>query len=225
MVRNQYDMKSMIFDMDGVIFDSERAVYSCWKQVAAEHGIRDIERAYMRTVGVNAVTSRSIFLEEFGEDFPYDAYKKEQSAEYHRRCDGGRLPLKPGIRELLVYLRSEGYVTAIASSTRSALIETQVRDGGLSGFFDVIVGGDMTERSKPAPDIFLEAAKRLGAAPSSTYVVEDSYNGIRAAYAGGFIPIMVPDLLPPDDEMREKARRIFSDLFEVAEFLKGEYHE
>ena len=71
------------------------------------------------------------------------------------------------------------------------------------------------EKSKPEPDIFLKAAQLLNVQPEKVYVIEDSYNGIRAAFTGGMIPIMVPDMLEPDDEMKEKAQYIFKDLYGV----------
>ena len=98
-------------------------------------------------------------------------------------------------------------------------VRKQIENAGLIEYFDVIVGGDMVTRSKPNPDIFFEAANRLGAIPEETYVIEDSFNGIRAAYEGGFIPVMVPDMLPPDDEMRQKANFIFDNLKEVESIL------
>ena len=99
-------------------------------------------------------------------------------------------------------------------------MEKQIEDAGLREYFDVIVGGDMVEKSKPEPDIFLKAAQLLNVQPEKVYVIEDSYNGIRAAFTGGMIPIMVPDMLEPDDEMREKAQYIFKDLYRVKDFLK-----
>ena len=81
---------------------------------------------------------------------------------------------------------------------------------------------DMVEHSKPAPDIFLKACAELGVAPERAYAIEDSYNGIRAAHAGHLLPIMVPDLLPANEEMQEKAEVVLPDLFEVIAYLKGE---
>ena len=213
------ETKAVIFDMDGVIFDSERAFYNGWMELATKYKLTDIEMLYMKCVGVNAVMTRQIFLDYYGEDFPYDEYKEELSKDYHERYDNGRLPMKPGIRELLVSLQEKGYKLAIASSTRTPIVEKQIEDAGLREYFDVIVGGDMVERSKPEPDIFLRAAKLLGVLPEQAYVIEDSYNGIRAAFAGGMIPIMVPDLIEPNQEMEEKARYIFKDLYEVKELL------
>lgn len=218
-VKVKTEEKAIIFDMDGVIFDSERAVYEGWLELAKKYHIADIEKVYPRCIGVNAKISREIFLDHYGEDFPYDVYKAEQSKNYHAKYDGGHLPLKLGIKELLIALKGNGYKTAIASSTRTALVEQQIRENGLGEYFDAIVGGDMVNKSKPEPDIFQKAADLLEVPYEQTYVIEDSYNGIRGAYAGGMIPIMVPDMLTPDDEMMQKARYIFRDLHEVKKFL------
>ena len=99
-------------------------------------------------------------------------------------------------------------------------MRSEISDGGLLGYFDQIIGGDMVERSKPEPDIFLEACRRLDARPENCYVIEDSHNGIRAAYAAGMHPIMVPDLMEVTEEMKELAEEIFGSLYEVVEFLE-----
>ncbi len=212
-------MNSIIFDMDGVIFDSEKAVFGLWKEIAEKYGFPDIDEVYKRTVGVNSDSTRKIFFDHYGPDFPFDEYLREESQMYHSRYDDGRLPLMPDIERVLEYIKNRGYKIAIASSTRAELVKRQIENAGLIEYFDVIVGGDMVTRSKPHPDIFLEAAERLGAIPEETYVIEDSFNGIRAAHAGGFIPVMVPDMLPPDDEMRDKANFIFDNLKEVESIL------
>lgn len=212
-------MNSIIFDMDGVIFDSEKAVFGLWKELAEKYGFPDIDEVYKRTVGVNSDSTRKIFFDHYGPDFPFDKYLREESQMYHSRYDDGRLPLKPDIERVLEYIKNRGYKIAIASSTRAELVKRQIENAGLIEYFDVIVGGDMVTRSKPHPDIFLEAAERLGAIPEETYVIEDSFNGIRAAHAGGFIPVMVPDMLPPDDEMKTKASFIFDNLKEVESIL------
>ena len=98
-------------------------------------------------------------------------------------------------------------------------MEQEIRDAGLAPFFQKIICGDMVERSKPAPDIFLKAAEELGVNPEVCYVIEDSYNGIRGAHTAGMHPIMVPDMLPPTDEMEKLAEQIFPSLFEVRDFI------
>lgn len=213
--------KAVIFDMDGVIFDSERLVLEGWKEIAAKHGIPRIEEVYYRCIGVNAAVTREIFREFYGEDFPYDVYKKESSNLFHSRYGNGKLPLKPGAAELLAFLKEEGCLTGLASSTRQAVVEQEIRDAGLMPYFDDITCGDMLKKSKPEPDIFLMACEHLKVTPKEAVVIEDSYNGIRAAYRAGTIPVMVPDMVMPDGEMQEKAYMICSDLWEVKNRISG----
>ena len=194
----------------------------CWKELADKYQIPDIEKAVLSCTGTTMKRTREIMLEIYGEDFPYDIYAKESSAIYHSRYDGGRLPMKPGVVELLTFLKEDGKKIALASSTRRQTVTNQLKDAGILNFFDNVICGDMVEHSKPAPDIFLKACAELGVAPERAYAIEDSYNGIRAAHAGHLLPIMVPDLLPANEEMQEKAEVVLPDLFEVIAYLKGE---
>ena len=211
--------KAVVFDMDGVIFDSERAVMQCWKEVASRHNIPDIEKAILACTGTTMVRTREIMLNLYGADFPYDEYARESSAIFHSRYDGGRLPMKPGVKELLTFLKEHGKKIALASSTRQQVVTDELRDAGIIGYFDRIICGDMVSRSKPAPDIFLKACEELNVSPSDSYAIEDSYNGIRVAHAGGLHPIMVPDLLPADEEMQSLAEIVLPSLTSVMEYL------
>lgn len=211
--------KAVVFDMDGVIFDSERAVMQCWKEVASRHNIPNIEKAILACTGTTMVRTREIMLNLYGADFPYDEYAKESSAIFHSRYDGGRLPMKPGVKELLTFLKEHDKKIALASSTRQQVVTDELRDAGIIGYFDRIICGDMVSRSKPAPDIFLKACEELNVSPSDSYAIEDSYNGIRAAHAGGLHPIMVPDLLPADEEMQPLAEIVLPNLTSVMEYL------
>lgn len=210
---------AVVFDMDGVIFDSERAVMQCWKEVASRHNIPDIEKAILACTGTTMVRTREIMLDLYGADFPYDEYARESSAIFHSRYDGGRLPMKPGVKELLTFLKERGKKIALASSTRQQVVTDELRDAGIIEYFDRIICGDMVSRSKPAPDIFLKACEELNVSPPDSYAIEDSYNGIRAAHAGGLHPIMVPDLLPADEEMQSLAEIVLPNLTSVIEYL------
>lgn len=211
--------KAVVFDMDGVIFDSERAVMQCWKEVASRHNIPDIEKAILACTGTTMVRTREIMLNLYGADFPYDEYARESSVIFHSRYDGGRLPMKPGVKELLTFLKEHDKKIALASSTRQQVVTDELRDAGIIEYFDRIICGDMVSRSKPAPDIFLKACEELNVSPSGSYAIEDSYNGIRAAHAGGLHPIMVPDLLPADEEMQSLAEIVLPSLTSVMEYL------
>lgn len=215
----QRKWNAVVFDMDGVIFDSERLVIECWQTIADKHQVPDIEAACRECLGVNGKETKQKFLNRYGQDFPYDAYKSEMSKLYHELYDNGRLPLKPGIKELLQYLKESGVKVAVASSTRSEVVKQELTDAGLIAYFQVVIGGDMVERSKPRPDIFLKACEELGVVPEEAFAIEDSYNGIRAAAAGGLRPLMVPDLMPPTEEMETLAEKIFENLLSVKAYL------
>lgn len=212
-------MQCVVFDMDGVLFDSEALVLHSWEQTAEIHGIPDVREVCLRCLGTNAEKSRQLFLEKYGADFPYDTYKTEMSARYWENVGEGKLALKPGVREILDALRQHGWKTAIASSTRTAVVREEMQHFGLEQMFHEIIGGDMVRRSKPDPEIYLTACRALDADPAETYAVEDSYNGIRAAAAAGMRPVMIPDLLPPTPEIERLTEQIFPSMAEFQQFL------
>ncbi len=211
-------IRAVLFDMDGVIFDSERAVLAVWEEIAAEMALERIGEVFVRCIGVNKQRTREIFREAYPA-LDFQDFDSRVRARFLSLYDKGRLPVKPGVREILSALQEREVPMALASSTRQATVERELDEAGLLAFFDVVVGGDAVTRSKPDPEIFLTAAGRLGAEPGDCVVIEDSFNGIRAARAGGFHPLMVPDMLPPDAEMEEKAERIVPDLFEARDWL------
>lgn len=211
--------KAVIFDMDGVIFDSERLSLQEWLTLGEKYEIPDIASVYPKCIGVNAVFSKKIFTEHYGEDFPYDRYRQEVSESFHGKYDNGRLPMKPGIQELLQFLKENGLHVGLASSTKQEIVKQELKDAGILHYFETVIGGDMVTKSKPEPDIFLKAAETLGVRPEECVVIEDSYNGIRAASKAGMFPIMVPDMIAPDEEMKQLAKVIFKNLIEVQIYL------
>ena len=175
----------------------------------------------MRVQGNNRQETGKRFREKYGNDFPYEAYKKEVTALFRERYGEGRLPLKPGVAEILKELKQRRVPLAVASSTRSDIVRQELEDAHLLPYFDTVLGGDMAPRSKPEPDIFLAAADALGAVhPANCYVLEDSHNGIRAAYRAGMHPIMVPDMQQPTEEIRGMAEVVVDHLLEALEFLR-----
>lgn len=216
------DFDAVVFDMDGIIFDSERAVLESWYVVADRHDLGDITEAFLACTGVNDKETKEIMLSRFGADFPYDEYSKEASVIFHEKYDGGKLPMKIGVKEILTFLKDSGKKIALASSTRRPVVEAELRDAGVLEFFDELVTGDVVKRSKPDPEIYLLACEKIGVAPERCYAIEDSYNGVRSASGGGLKAIMVPDLLPANDEMKMLTESVQESLLDVIEYLKGE---
>lgn len=209
----------VIFDMDGVIFDSERFVIDVWKIVAEQKNLVGMEEACIECIGTNYDLTRKIMVGKYGE--VYDEYRvlaREIQAELLAK---NGMPQKPGVRDLLQFLKDHDVKLALASSTKAEVVKSELQDAGFLDYFQVVIGGDMVSKSKPEPDIFLKACEELGCVPSETYVIEDSYNGIRAASRAGMKPIMVPDILQPDEEIKSLAQWIFPSLMEVKHFFEN----
>ena len=212
-------VRAVIFDMDGVIFDSERLVWLEWCAISEKYGLENIWEVYRKCIGVTETRTRELFLEQYGQDCPYERYKEEVSINFHRKYDNGKLPLKEGVREILTYLKEKGYHVGLASSTREAVVRAEITDAGLLPFFDNLTCGDMLKKSKPEPDIYLMACRNLDVSPEEAVAVEDSYNGIRSAYRAGMRPVMIPDLLSPDEEMKAFSWQICNNMLELREAL------
>ncbi len=211
---------AVIFDMDGVIFDTETIALKCWILAAETLSLPDIRPVFPLCIGANIRRTEEILMEHFGPDFPYVAFAKQSRANYIAHYETEGLPVKTGTREILAFLQEAGVPMAIASSTVSSVVRQELEDAELIAFFQAVLGGDMAARSKPAPDIFLAAAQALSCPPERCFVIEDSYNGIRAAHNAGMRPLMVPDMLPATEEMQELAEHVFPSLFEVKDFLE-----
>ena len=206
---------SVIFDMDGVLFDSESVYIEAYVKFAAEYP--DIRETSLSCIGANGKKTREIFAQKYGEDFPFDAYYQQVKAYVAAHP----VPLKTYVHEILGWCRDQGLPTALASSTRTQSVMQMLGGAGLTAYFDEIICGDMVSHSKPHPEIFLYAAEKLGADPQDCWVIEDSYNGLRCARNAGMHPLMVPDILQPDDEIRPLCEAVLPDLRAAEAYLKG----
>ena len=212
--------KAFVFDMDGVIFDSERAVIESWKIIAPQYGITDIEEHCYSVIGRNADMTRKLFKERYGDELPYDEMVSRRREIIWKMFEENKVAVKPGVRELLGFLKENGFKIALASSTAYDLVARELKIAELIDYFDEIVCGNMVSRSKPAPDIFLEACRRIGVEPGNCVAVEDSFNGIRAAHSAGLYTIMVPDLLAPDEEIKSLCDAVYESLNGVLGWIR-----
>ena len=216
----------VIFDMDGVIVDSE-AVYLAGYLHAAELydlPIEDMKTAVGRAVGVIDAMERQIMIETFGHlpQFSMNKTYKACRDYFNNIVETGQMQLKPGAAQILQLLKNRNIPVGLATSSPRVMIKKVLERHDVLRYFDVIVSGDMVMKGKPDPEIFLRCADAMGipvSKYSETFVIEDSHNGIRAAYAAGMKPVMVPDQLPPTQEMREKAAVILPSLTDAAQWL------
>lgn len=209
--------KAAIFDMDGLILDSERTVLRCWEKVRQDHGLPDIMPFAVSVIGKNKKATLEEFTRVFG--LPAEPYEAEARAVYNEMAAKGEVPLKPYTLELLSSMKEAGMKLAIASSSLRSEVEPQMKQLGAFKYFDASVCGDQVTRSKPDPEIFLLACDALGVRPEEAAGLEDSFNGVRACRASGLFTIMVPDILQPDEEMKELADVILPSLKDVQDFL------
>lgn len=215
-------MKAVVFDMDGVLFDTEAVCMKGWMAVAKANNLPGMEEVFPQCIGLNANDSRQIVMKAYGEDFDYPGFRQQTSDHFRAYIKKNGLPVKPGVEELLSWLTEEEYAVGLASSTKRESVLGLLEQAGLRSRFAAVISGDMVEHSKPRPDIYLMACRELGIAPEQAYAIEDSPNGIRAAHAAGMRPIMVPDMIAPDEEMRRLSFLIRKNLLEVLAYLRQE---
>lgn len=191
-----------IFDHDGLLFDTEVIFERCWLEEGERLGLGITTDFTHRISGCGLKELIGIIKTSFP---GIDA--DEFVARVHDAATAAQLASQPvmkkGAREILEFCRAHGIRTAVASSSMRHLVERNLSLSGLSEFFDEIVTGRDVVNGKPAPDIFLLAAKRIGIAPVDCVVFEDSLNGIRAAHASGSFAVMIPDRAQPTAEILE----------------------
>ncbi len=212
-------VKSVVFDMDGLMFDTERIWMRCWKPALESLGMTYKEGLDEAARGTSGESMRRVLHQFYGEDADVSSI---EDALYRTAAPifAKPVPKMKGLDALLNWLRDAGIPMAVASSSRMPTIMGHLNNWDLAPYFKAVISGDFVTRSKPDPEIFLTAAKALGTAPAETLVLEDSYNGVRAGAAGGFITVMVPDLAPVTDEMRRLYTAECKDLNEVKKMLE-----
>lgn len=214
-------MKAAIFDMDGLLFDTEQVYQKNWQIIAGEMGIWLDPRFPYEICGTSGERMDRI-LERY--------YHVENGHPIAERCmamvrqDLNKdVPEKKGLREILTFFKDLDYKIAIASSSEIEQIEHNLNHAGIRSCFDALVSGRSSgiKHGKPAPDIFLAAADRVGVEPQACFVFEDAFNGIRAAHKAGVLPVMIPDLIEPDPEIRRLCAYIYPDLIAARDGLKA----
>ena len=213
-------IQGVIFDMDGLMFDTERIWATLWRPALATLGLPYKEGLDAAARGSAGDSMRAVLRRFYGPACDTDAIIQALHKESETAFQAPP-PKKTGVDELLRWLEQQQIPMAVASSSRMASILHHLNGWDMTHYFKALVSGDQVSASKPDPEIFLRAAQALGTPPASTLVLEDSYNGVRAGAAGGFVTVMVPDLAPADAEMRRLYTRECSSLHEVLALLQA----
>lgn len=195
-------IKAIIFDMDGVILDSESICDVVWEMAAKEKGLERSDEVINLCRGTNKNDTILILKDFYGANFDAEYYLNRTSELFHEVEFSKGIPLMPYAKEILESFQKK-YRIALASSTQGSTVRRQLGAHNLLPFFETMTTGEMVEHSKPDPEIYLMACKSLGLKPEECLAVEDSFNGIKSAYAAGMKCCMVPDKVQPDEEIRK----------------------
>ncbi|TWD55212.1 HAD superfamily hydrolase (TIGR01509 family) [Agrobacterium vitis] len=214
--------KAVIFDMDGLILDSE-ILYRKSVISAGEHnGLLVGASVYEGMLGQPWPNIARLLRDHYGDDFDADAFRVTW-LEHFDQLMALELNLKAGVLALLDVLDQYDIPRAICTSSNHSQVQHHLADFGiLPRFHHIIAQGDYAH-GKPAPDPYLTAAAKLGVDPKDCLALEDSHNGIRSAASAGMMAVMVPDLLPPSDEIRAMATLIIDDLHQCCRFFEGQF--
>lgn len=207
---------AVIFDMDGLMLDTESTGLRAWECVAATHDSGFDLTLCRAMIGRNRADCVAILASHYRSEGRAESLMAAWIASYDAISGVEAIARKSGLDELLDVLDAHHIPKAVATSTRRERAQAKLAQTNLLHRFDALVGGDEVPRGKPAPDIFIAAAMRLGAAHSGCVVLEDSEPGVIAAFAAGMTPIMVPDLHPPSAALLAHNPLVLSSLHEVA---------
>ena len=213
-------INAVIFDMDGLMYDTEPLVEKSWK-LAARHTKLTMTPQTLAALRCRNSADREIFLKSiFGDRIDYRRLEHQMYRELYPIINDKGLPQKPGLWELLVYLKQNNYRIAMQTTSTFDTAKWYLELSGCAEFFDVVIAGRAAVHSKPEPDIYLRAVAQLGMKPEECLVLEDSPLGIIGAHRAGCPSVMIPDLDEPTQAVYALGADVLNNLAEVIGYLR-----
>jgi len=212
-------IRAVVLDMDGLMLDTEPLYKAAWQQASAELGFDLDDQSYSRLIGRPNRDCERELIHHFGSGFPMSRFKARWPELWQSSVKVRGIPTKAGLFAFLSFVEEHALSSAVATSSDGAYTDFSLRSAGIVGRFDAVVTGDQIERGKPAPDIYREAAARLGLDPAECIALEDSDNGVLAASAAGMVTLCVPDLKPPSEAAERAASCVLGSLNEAREWI------
>ena len=203
--------RAAIFDMDGLMLETERPMIPLWAEAGKLFNRNITPELVIATIGLNSYDTKDLCMRELGPDFPYAEFRKELHRLFDAQFENG-ITHKPGLLKLLDHIASLGLPMAVGTSSRRDAAVWKLEKAGIAGRFLHIVGGDDVKKGKPAPDIFLKAAEKLGISPSLCVGFEDSPAGLQALRAAGIASVFIKDIIEPAPEILSTVWRRFDNL-------------
>ncbi|MFV0557660.1 MAG: HAD family hydrolase [Enterococcus sp.] len=211
-------VKGIIFDMDGLLFDSELVYYQATQTVADKLNIPYQKADYLSLVGISDAEVWQRYHELFDQDCGVELvnhFIQEAYQETLTLFEAGKAPLKPGVHELLNFLAEQKIPRVVASSNQRQVIEQLLMNAGIFEHFSEIISAENVQRAKPDPEIFEIAQQKLGIEKENLLILEDSHNGVLAAFAAEIPVVMIPDLIPATSEHERLTLAIKHSLHEI----------
>ncbi len=209
---------AVIFDMDGLLLDTESLSLDSFITTASRYNVRVGIDDYRKMIGLNAATGIDILRSILPAHLNALAFKNEWLAIYRGLIDDG-VKVKAGAHELLHALQQAGVSRAVATSSAGGKARKILHKTGLLPLIEHVTGGDEVKAGKPAPDVYLNAAHKLGINPSDCLAIEDSENGVDAALGAGMTVIQIPDLAPAQRPSSPPQFYVVNSLYEAGAFL------
>jgi HAD superfamily hydrolase (TIGR01509 family) len=210
---------AVVFDMDGLMLDTEPLYKRAWQQAGSELGFDLDDEFYATLIGRPTPDGEVELRRKFGAEFPLAQFRARWPVLWKSDAETRGIAAKAGLDDILAFADQQRLRIAVATSSDAAYTEFSLKKAGLAGRFAAIVTGDQVERGKPAPDIYLEAARQLACAPAQCVALEDSEAGIIAANGAGMIALLIPDLEPPSDVARRAAFRVLPSLVDARDAI------
>ena len=213
-------IRGAIFDMDGLLLDSECIWQRGWYEIAKEMGISLPDTFTEEVCGTSGPQQEMVIRRNYRVDDPLRIMADCQERVYRYEEEEGA-PLKPGAEEILSGMKNRGLLLAVGSSSPIEMIRNNLEKAGILSFFDALTSGQEAAHPKPAPDIFLLSAKKLGLPPEECFVFEDSPSGVEAGCRAGCATVMIPDMVKPTDEVRARCTGIYPSLSDAWKAIRG----
>ncbi len=206
----------IIFDMDGTLLDTQKIYMPAWKLAGDIQGIPDMDKAALLVCGTNEIGWTNYLINNFP-TLDIEKFKKDVDVYIANNLT---IKFKKGVKETLDFLKSKGVKIGLASGTSKDIALMRLNSVKALSYFDAAVYGNEIENGKPAPDIFLKAAERLGAKPEECIVFEDSDNGIKSAFNAGMKVIGIPDVKPFTKDLKDMLFAEFDQMDKAIELFK-----
>ena len=211
---------AVIFDMDGTVIDTEKVFISAWEMAGKLYGYNIAKDTMLHMLGLGKKAFRAAMLEQFGADFQYEQIDNDRQKFYDEEFEKSGVSKKPGLDYLLDCLANAKIPVGLATSRPKERAFLFLNKVGILDKFTAITCGDEIKNGKPAPDIFLLTAERLGQSPSTCVGFEDSTAGLKALAAAGMRSIFIKDLIDPPQEVLATVWHHCHDLAEAVPLLQ-----